>query len=106
LYATDTLDVTDRLSLTGGFRLNYARIQTRDQTGFSPGVTRVHEDTKVNPPPGPAYQSDPARGGPPAPGLAAAGRAPAGAPFVMGYDPPFAIPFLRRNEVAVRLPPP
>lgn len=38
--------------------------------------------------------------------LAAAGRAPAGAPFVMGYDPPFAIPFLRRNEVAVRLPPP
>ncbi|MGX9983260.1 SOUL family heme-binding protein [Methylobacterium fujisawaense] len=35
--------------------------------------------------------------------LAAAGRRTEGAPFVMGYDPPFAIPFLRRNEVAVRL---
>lgn len=26
-----------------------------------------------------------------------------GPAFFMGYDPPFAIPFLRRNEVAVRL---
>ncbi|WP_457106939.1 SOUL family heme-binding protein [Methylobacterium sp. P5_C11] len=35
--------------------------------------------------------------------LLAAGRRADGPPFVMGYDPPFAIPFLRRNEVAVRL---
>jgi hypothetical protein len=35
--------------------------------------------------------------------LRAAGRSPAAAPFFMGYDPPFAIPVLRRNEVAVRL---
>ena len=58
LYATDTLDVTDRLSLTGGFRLNYARIQTRDQTGFAPDVTGAHEYTKVNPLAGLTYQFD------------------------------------------------
>ncbi|MDP4006450.1 heme-binding protein [Methylobacterium sp. NEAU K] len=38
--------------------------------------------------------------------LDAAGRKPVGASFFMGYDPPFAVPFLRRNEVAVRLPAP
>lgn len=36
----------------------------------------------------------------------AAGRKPADRPFFMGYDPPFSVPFLRRNEVAVRLPSP
>lgn len=35
--------------------------------------------------------------------LQAAGRKPSEAPFFMGYDPPFSVPFLRRNEVAVRL---
>lgn len=35
--------------------------------------------------------------------LAAAGLKASGPPMFMGYDPPFAIPFLRRNEVAVRL---
>lgn len=34
-----------------------------------------------------------------------AGRKPADPPFFMGYDPPFTMPFLRRNEIAVRLPP-
>lgn len=33
----------------------------------------------------------------------AAGRNPADQPVFMGYDPPFSVPFLRRNEVAVRL---
>ncbi|MCJ2059596.1 TonB-dependent receptor [Methylobacterium sp. J-048] len=60
LYATDTLDVTDRLSLTAGARLNYARIQTRDLTGFSPDVTGTHEYTKVNPLAGLTYQFTPA----------------------------------------------
>lgn len=36
--------------------------------------------------------------------LAEAGIATEGSPFFMGYDPPFTIPFLRRNEVAIRLP--
>ncbi|MBX9934953.1 MAG: heme-binding protein [Methylobacterium sp.] len=35
--------------------------------------------------------------------LAAVGRSTTGSQVFMGYDPPFAIPFLRRNEVAVRL---
>jgi hypothetical protein len=32
-----------------------------------------------------------------------AGRHAEGAPSTLSYDPPFALPFLRRNEVAVRL---
>ncbi|WP_171070286.1 SOUL family heme-binding protein [Methylobacterium terricola] len=35
--------------------------------------------------------------------LREAGRATAAVPFFMGYDPPFTIPFRRRNEVALRL---
>lgn len=35
--------------------------------------------------------------------VAAAGLKPREPPMFMGYDPPFALPFLRRNEVAVRL---
>ncbi len=36
--------------------------------------------------------------------LDTAGRKPTETPFFMGYDPPFSVPFLRRNEVAARLP--
>jgi hypothetical protein len=32
-----------------------------------------------------------------------AGRAPEGPPSLLSYDPPFALPFVRRNEVAVKL---
>jgi hypothetical protein len=35
--------------------------------------------------------------------VTAAGRKPDGAPSLFSYDPPFALPFVRRNEVAVKL---
>jgi hypothetical protein len=35
--------------------------------------------------------------------VAGGGRHAEGEPSVLSYDPPFALPFLRRNEVAVRL---
>jgi hypothetical protein len=28
---------------------------------------------------------------------------PVGTPAILGYDPPFTLPFLRRSEVAVRV---
>ena len=34
-------------------------------------------------------------------GLAKAGKTVSGTPFLLTYDAPFTIPFLRRNEVAV-----
>jgi SOUL heme-binding protein len=37
--------------------------------------------------------------------LARAGRKADGAPIFLGYDPPFTIPFLRRNEVALQIEP-
>lgn len=59
LYATDTFDLTDALSLTAGARLNFARVSTQDQTGFSPDVTGTHFFTKVNPLAGLTYRFDP-----------------------------------------------
>ncbi len=35
--------------------------------------------------------------------LAAAGKRTKGTPSFLGYDPPFTIPFLRRNEVAIEV---
>ncbi|GJE54029.1 MULTISPECIES: TonB-dependent receptor [Methylobacterium] len=59
LYATDTFDLTDSLSLTAGGRLNFARISTVDQTGFSPDVTGTHYFTKINPVAGLTYRFTP-----------------------------------------------
>jgi len=35
--------------------------------------------------------------------VSGAGRTPEGTPSLFSYDPPFALPFVRRNEVAVKL---
>ena len=37
--------------------------------------------------------------------LARSGRTAEGAPIFLGYDPPFTLPFLRRNEVALQIGP-
>ncbi len=37
--------------------------------------------------------------------LAKSGRTAEGAPIFLGYDPPFTIPLLRRNEVALQIEP-
>lgn len=59
LYAVDTFDVTDALSLTAGARLNFARVATQDQTGFSPDVTGTHYYNRINPVAGLTYRFTP-----------------------------------------------
>ncbi|TXN03531.1 TonB-dependent receptor [Methylobacterium sp. WL103] len=59
LYTTDTFDLTDRLSLTAGARLNFARLTTQDQTGFSPDVNGTYYYNKINPLAGLTYRFTP-----------------------------------------------
>ena len=56
LYATDTIDITEQLSLTAGARLNFARLTAQDLTGFSPDVTGTHYFNKINPVAGLTYR--------------------------------------------------
>jgi iron complex outermembrane receptor protein len=56
LYVSDTIDLTDRLSLTAGARLNFSRITATDQTGFSPDVNGTHYFSKINPVAGLTYK--------------------------------------------------
>ncbi len=49
LYFTDTFDVTDRLSITGGGRYNVAQIDLQDQTGNFPELTGSHTYSRFNP---------------------------------------------------------
>ena len=54
VYASDTLDVTDRLSLTVSGRLNVADISLRDRNGDA--LTGDHSYTKFNPAAGLTYK--------------------------------------------------
>jgi iron complex outermembrane recepter protein len=49
LYATDTFDVTDRLSLTAGGRFNIAQIDLQDELGNAPSLTGSHTYSRFNP---------------------------------------------------------
>lgn len=57
LYASDTLDVTDRLSLTLPGRLNVAEIDLHDQTGTA--LSGNHSFTRFNPAAGLTYKVAP-----------------------------------------------
>jgi iron complex outermembrane recepter protein len=56
IYFSDTFDVNDRLSLTGGGRYNLAVIRLQDNTGDFPGIDYVH----FNPMAGATYKINPA----------------------------------------------
>jgi len=59
LFASDTLDITDRLSATVGARLNIAQINLNDSLGTSPELTGNHRYTRLNPLAGLTYKLTP-----------------------------------------------
>ena len=59
LYATDTFDVTSRLSITAGGRLNFAQLNLTDDLGNDPGLTGNHNYTHFNPMIGGTYKLTP-----------------------------------------------
>src|SRR5205823_4074571 len=56
LYATDTFDITPRLSWTAGARLNVAQIKIADLLGTSPELNSNPTYTRVNPVTGLTYK--------------------------------------------------
>jgi iron complex outermembrane receptor protein len=59
LYATDTFDVTSRLSITAGGRFNFAQIDLRDELGNDPSLTGNHNYSRLNPTIGATYKITP-----------------------------------------------
>ncbi len=59
LFASDTFDITDRLSLTGGARLNVAKITVLDTLGTSPDLNSDSTFTRLNPVAGMTYKIAP-----------------------------------------------
>ncbi len=57
LYVVDALDLTDTLTLTAGFRVNSAIIETRDRSGTAPELTGKHGFAHVNPMAGLTWQA-------------------------------------------------
>ncbi|THD79241.1 MAG: TonB-dependent receptor [Phenylobacterium sp.] len=56
LYATDTFDLTGRLSLTLSGRFNHARLEMTDLTGNSPDLNGTHSFDRFNPAAGLAWR--------------------------------------------------
>jgi len=59
LYATDTFDVTSRLSVTAGARFNIAQINLEDVLGNDPLLTGSHNYSHFNPSIGATYKINP-----------------------------------------------
>jgi iron complex outermembrane receptor protein len=59
LYATDTFDVTSRLSITAGGRFNFAQINLTDELGNDPALNGDHTYTHFNPMIGATYKLTP-----------------------------------------------
>jgi iron complex outermembrane recepter protein len=59
LYATDTLDLTSRLSITAGARFNFAQINLLDELGDDPLLTGNHSYSHFNPSIGATYKITP-----------------------------------------------
>jgi iron complex outermembrane recepter protein len=59
LYATDTFDVTSRLSITAGGRFNFAQINLTDELGNDPALNGNHTYTHFNPMIGGTYKLTP-----------------------------------------------
>ena len=59
LYATDTLDLTSRLSVTAGARFNFAQINLQDELGNDPLLTGNHSYSHFNPSIGATYKITP-----------------------------------------------
>jgi iron complex outermembrane recepter protein len=59
LYATDTFDVTSRLSITAGGRFNFAQINLSDALGNDPPLAGSHTYTHFNPMIGTTYKLTP-----------------------------------------------
>ena len=56
LYAVDALDISDALTVTGGFRLNSAAISARDRSGVAAELTGAHGYSHLNPLAGVTYK--------------------------------------------------
>jgi iron complex outermembrane receptor protein len=59
LYATDTFDVTPRLSVTAGARFNDAQIILTDELGNDAALNGTHDYNRINPTIGAAYKLTP-----------------------------------------------
>jgi iron complex outermembrane receptor protein len=59
LYATDTFDLTSRLSVTAGGRFNFAQINLTDDLGNDPALSGSHTYTHFNPMMGATYKLTP-----------------------------------------------